>query len=214
MITHGPAGKPPRSTLELCIAMLAVLAIVAFAVTLSSAADAQTHGPGVGVDATDVQPTPVPVTALTDQRARERIRAALRDSQAANPLGIEVSTSVASEASGGSVKVTVLVTVPLANVAVRPALAVHEGALSVWAGIRSTTQEITVLPRAALPVRVANEQLLTTLGQRASQTFELQLAVGEYTVAVLVRDELSGAEGAVLAALVVGPAGSSKGGSQ
>lgn len=128
-----------------------------------------------------------------DQRAAERILSALLLPAGESPDGegfpLEVDARDVSPGDDGSRRTRVTVRVPLAELALVPEGVFHVGRLSVffaWGDLRGDLQPVR---KSVVPVRIANDELLTSLGRQVEYDLELPLPDGVHKVAVGVRDD-------------------------
>ncbi len=122
-----------------------------------------------------------------DTLAAERTQAALLLEEMENPLAIEVAPGEARPAKKGAWTVPVSVSVPLARLALVADGRVHAGRLSIYA-TSGGIDHVGSVVKAVVPVRIANQDLLTSLGRRVAFQMELILP-GPERIAVTVRDD-------------------------
>lgn len=135
----------------------------------------------------------------SDDRMADRTLGVLLLEHADNPLQVAVEIG---EATPGEKKgqwlVPLLVKVPIGRIVLLPQGQVHEGRLSIFLGVRDRHGGMSPVHKAAVPVRVPNQQLLTALGQSAGFRLSVLMEAGEHAVAVGVRDEIGHVESAIL----------------
>ncbi len=143
-----------------------------------------------------------------DTEAAERTVSALLLEDADNPLQVEIEagepTVVNNSATGKKAagkkttgkraaaknrfKLPVSVSVPLAQLALVADGRHHTGRLSIFATSGGLGGTGSVM-KAVVPVRIANQDLLTSLGRRVAYQLELVLPAGSGRIAVTVRDD-------------------------
>lgn len=130
-----------------------------------------------------------------DQRAAERVLSDLllppADGDDPPPFPLEVVARDGEPADGGGRRTRVTVRVPLAELALVPERTFHVGQLSVffaWGDLRGDLQPVR---KSVVPVRIANEELLTSLGRQVEYELELPLPEGVRKLAVGVRDDFA-----------------------
>ena len=125
----------------------------------------------------------------TKERLTDRTLAALLLDPGANPLEVAIDF-VDEEKEKDHYKVEVLVKFPLGKLVLLPKERFHEGRVTVFVGARDERGRLSPIQEIDVPIRVANDQLLTALGQTAAYKATLLLRPQEHRVAVSVRDEL------------------------
>lgn len=121
---------------------------------------------------------------------RERTLAALLYGTTANPLGIKLEVGNENRTPAGEVEVEVTLSFPLASLTFRPGESFHEAQLRVYLGWVDGGGKSHDLTEIAVPIRLANTELLTALGQTAGYRTKLVLPAEPLQIAVGVRDEL------------------------
>jgi VWFA-related protein len=127
------------------------------------------------------------------ERMTSRVLSALVLGEEDNPLEIAVELgNLGKEKKNdkGQAEVEVLVKFPLANLVLVPQDRFHEGHLTLFVGARDSHGRSSPMQQIDVPIRVANDQLLTALGQVGAYRMTLLLRPEPHTVAVAVRDEL------------------------
>lgn len=143
-----------------------------------------------------------------DERMADRSLSALLFGAVSNPMHVGLSVRAQVKQPDGSYLVTLLVTVPLSQLALLPQGQIHEGTLSMWLAAQDADSEkITQAPKQSFPVRIPNEKLLTVLGQSVGYTYQLRLHAGPKKVAVCLRDEIGQADATVATEFTVGDEG-------
>jgi len=104
-----------------------------------------------------------------------------------NPLEMMVATGEMRPAPGGVI-VPLSITVPLARLALVAEGRVHSGRLTVFATAGDPIQGLAPVQKAVVPVRIANDELLTSLGRRVEYRMELPWD-RRGRIAVTVRDD-------------------------
>ena len=136
----------------------------------------------------------------------DRTLAALVHGREDNPLAVTVEIGPAQPLANGHFRVDVRLLVPLFKLATITHDDVHEGKLRVMVmagepgGATSEPRQIEV------PVRVPHLQALTAFGQKYAYDVGLELAAGEHTLALTVRDELGATTSFLRRKVQVGPA--------
>jgi VWFA-related protein len=109
-----------------------------------------------------------------------------------NPLGVELTFEPPMPAAGGKglVTVPVVVHVPLAKLVLIPQERFHEGKLTLFVASRDARGRVSSLRRLAAPVHVANDKLMSVIGQSVGFRVEVAVRPGEHIIAIGVRDEI------------------------
>ena len=125
-----------------------------------------------------------------DTLAAERTVSALLLEEIDNPLRVEASAGAPVSAGKGKWRVPVEVTVPLSKLALVADGRVHAGRLSIFA-VSGGLERIGPVIKAVVPVRIPNQDLLTSLGRRVSTRIQLTLPtrVASSGIAITVRDD-------------------------
>lgn len=123
-----------------------------------------------------------------DQESVERTVAALLLEDPENPLAVEVTAGEPQPASRRGVRVPLAITVPLARLALVADGRAHAGRLSIFVTSGGSDRGAASVRKAVVPVRIANDELLTSLGRRVEYKMELELRASE-RIAVTVRDD-------------------------
>lgn len=148
-----------------------------------------------------VRHPPVYRALSRDQRTAERVMAALvleapaaapspparAVPAAVNPLEAELEP-VSSTTGPGHVAIRVAVRVPLANLALIPEGRVHRGQISIFSSSAETGESAPVA-KAVVPVRVANDELLTVQGRHVEYLLERTPGSEARRLVVAVRDD-------------------------
>jgi VWFA-related protein len=126
-----------------------------------------------------------------DQRTASATLSTLLLGMGENPLGVEISFEPLKPSSvKGLAALPVVVHVPLNKIVLIPQERFHEGKLTLFVGSRDADGRMSNLKRLSAPVHVANDKLMTALGQAVGYRVEIPVRTGEGTVAVGVRDEI------------------------
>lgn len=139
-------------------------------------------------------------------RARDRTVSALLLGETKNPLGLAVDLGGQSRTKDGQIEVEVTVKFPLSNLVLLPSEHFHQGRVSVFIGSRDSHGRSSDVTQIAVPIRIANEQLLTAMGQSAGYQTKLLLRSEPHQVAVSIRDEIGNADSTVIAEFTPGAA--------
>ena len=122
-----------------------------------------------------------------DEEGAERTISALLLESPDNPLGVEV---VAGEPrrDGRGFAVPLVISLPLARLALVADGRAPRGRLAIFAASGSPGGGASPVTKAVVPVRIANDELLTSLGRRVE--YRMELPVGSLErIAVTVRDD-------------------------
>ncbi len=130
-----------------------------------------------------------PLLALKDRDtlAAERTVSALLLEEMDNPLEVQITAGEGERTDGGW-RLPVSVTLPLSRLALVADGKAHTGRLSIFAAAGGLDRPGAVI-KAVVPVRIANQDLLTSLGRRVAYQLDLTLADGPRKIAVTVRDD-------------------------
>jgi VWFA-related protein len=129
-----------------------------------------------------------------DSRDRETAQgtvSALLLERPPNPLDVEVTAGEvrpASDRASGGVIVPLSITVPLARLALVAEGRAHSGRLTVFATSGDPIRGMAPVQKAVVPVRIDNDDLLTSLGRRVEYRMELPWDRSG-RIAVTVRDD-------------------------
>ncbi|HTQ79408.1 MAG TPA: VWA domain-containing protein, partial [Thermoanaerobaculia bacterium] len=121
-----------------------------------------------------------------------------------NPFGVSLAVEGESKDKKGQYQVTVLVKLPMEKLVLLPRGGAHEGRVRLFVGARDGEGRTSQVNEIALPIRVANSELQTVLGQSVGTRVTLLLRPGEHTLAVGVRDELGNTDSTVTSQYVAG----------
>ncbi len=138
----------------------------------------------------DVRSRAAFLDASEDERMAQRTLAALLLGFEDDPLGISVSLTSEQKPKEATQVVTVLVTLPLGNLAFEAKGVSHDCDISLWLAARDGDGQVIRAPKAKFPVSVPNDRLLTALSQTAGYAFRVPMKAGPGAVAVTVRDEI------------------------
>ncbi len=148
-----------------------------------------------------------------EERLADRTRTALRlDAPGAgdNPLGVRLGFEHDELAAYGRRAVTVLVTLPLARVTLRPGQGVHDGKVEMLVAVRDSTGHELRMRRITIPVHVPDGELAAVARKSAAYRLRLDLPPGTSTLALGVRDELGSRESTVATKYVAGALAAAK----
>jgi VWFA-related protein len=132
------------------------------------------------------------------ERMTDRTLAALLLDPVQNPLDVALDFMSEKKNAKGQIELEVLVKFPLAHLVLLPQAKVHQGKVTVWVGARDQHRRNSPVQEIAIPICVANDQLLTALGQTAAYKMPLVLRPEEHRIAVVVRDELGNLDSTVV----------------
>ncbi len=118
---------------------------------------------------------------------------------AANPLRAELTVEEEIPEPDGRLRLTAVVSLPLAALSVQPQEHYHVAHLTLAVAARDGRGKISGVRHAEVPVEIPHERLLAAPGESAGYRFTLHLAPGETVVAVALRDDSSGTESVVRA---------------
>jgi tetratricopeptide (TPR) repeat protein len=110
----------------------------------------------------------------------------------ANPLRAELSVEEEIPEQDGRLRLTAIVSLPLAALTVQPQEHYHVAHLTLAVAARDDRGKVSGIPHAEVPVEIPHERLLAAPGESAGYRFTLHLAPGESVVAVAARDDSSG----------------------
>lgn len=123
-----------------------------------------------------------------DEETLELMRSALWLGEAFNPLEVELAAGEPQPVRKKRVRLPLSVSVPLSRLALVAEGKVHAGQLSIFVAGDLQNGKATAR-KAVVPVRIANQDLLTSLGRRVEYTFDLELDLPLQPIAVAVRDD-------------------------
>src|SRR5436305_586440 len=110
----------------------------------------------------------------------------------ANPLRVELTVEEEIPEQDGRLRLTAIVSLPLAALTVQPQEHYHVARLTLAVAARDGRGKVSGIPHAEVPVEIPHERLLAAPGESAGYRFTLHLAPGESVVAVAARDDASG----------------------
>ena len=151
-----------------------------------------------------------------DELLAGRTRAALLLDPAApaaeadNPLGVHVGFERDELSAYGRREVTLLVTLPLANVSLTlppSGGAVRQGRVEIFLTARDSTGHDLPMRRISIPLRVPEAELPAAERKSFGYRVKLELPPGASTLALGVRDAVGGAESTIAARYVAGALG-------
>jgi len=146
--------------------------------------------------------------AYRDRTAEERTvshtQAALLFGVTANPLQVALEIESEAREKDGNIRATVVVRFPISKITLLPHEYVHEGEVAVFIGSRDAEGRASTVNHMTVPVRVANEKLLTASSQLAAVRVALLLRPGRQTIAITVRDQFAHLDSTVTADYEVG----------
>ncbi|HEY4593707.1 MAG TPA: hypothetical protein VIJ61_14930, partial [Thermoanaerobaculia bacterium] len=122
----------------------------------------------------------------------QRALAALGGTAGANPLRAELSVEEEIPEKDGRLRLTAIVSLPLAALTVQPQEHYHVAHLTLAVAARDGGGKTSGIPHAEVPVEIPHERLLAAPSESAGYRFTLHLAPGESVVAVAARDDSSG----------------------
>ncbi len=125
-----------------------------------------------------------------DQESAQATVSALLSGVQQNPLDAQVDLAVAPQAETEGLTVELRLVLPFSRIALRPDGNYHIGQLSVFSLSGEAFRSASAVQKGTLPVRIANEQMLTALGRSVEYSWELLVPAGTRTFAVGVRDDL------------------------
>lgn len=133
------------------------------------------------------------------ERLIERVLAGLLYGARENPLAARLEAGAPRAAARGGVVVTVTLRVPFSSLVLLDSSGERHGALELALGVRDEATQRTAPPRVLrVPVRVAGP----AAGEFA-HALELRLSPGRQTVAVAVRDAITGTTSVIAIALAI-----------
>src|SRR5436305_2097582 len=110
----------------------------------------------------------------------------------ANPLRVELTVEEEIPEQDGRLRLTAIVSLPLAALTVQPQEHYHVAHLTLAVAARDGRGKVSGIPQAEVPVEIPHERLLAAPGESAGYRFTLHLSPGESVVAVAARDDSSG----------------------
>jgi VWFA-related protein len=125
------------------------------------------------------------------ERAVDRTLAALFYGIEDNPMAVVLELGEQAPGPDGSIALPVRLRIPLFKVAMLKGDGRYEGNLRVLVATRSADGRMSTVRQIPVPIHIPHKEVLTALGQFYVYTLTLQLAPGEQTVAVGVRDEVA-----------------------
>ncbi len=139
-----------------------------------------------------------------DDRMADRSLAALMYDSGYNALDAGIAVGNDALQKSNVFLVPVMVTIPLAKLALLPKDGVQEGSISIWLAAKDGEDRITPPIKRVFAVRIPEADLPAALRKSVSYVFKLMMTSGAQTVSVSVRDDLSQVESTVTARFTVG----------
>ncbi len=139
-----------------------------------------------------------------DDRMADRSLAALLYDSGYNALDAGIAVGNDALQKSDLFLVPVMVTIPLAKLALLPKDGAQEGSISIWLAAKDGEDRITPPAKRVFAVRVPEADLPAALRRSVSYVFKLLMTPGAQTVSVSVRDDLSQVESTVTARFTVG----------
>lgn len=124
-----------------------------------------------------------------DERAADGTVSALLLGGAANPLEVQVQPGEPRPAGRRNLLLPVTLRMPLANLALVAEGKDHVGRISVFTTAGGGSAGFQPVQKAVVPVRIANDELLTSMGRDVEYRVEVPMPKGADAVAVGVRDD-------------------------
>lgn len=134
-----------------------------------------------------------------DQQAAEATASSMLTGVAQNPLGasLDVGILAADDPSTKVAEVTLIL--PFSRIALQPDGNDHIGQLSVFHLWGEVHRQSSAVRKGILPLRIANDQMLTALGRSVEYSWEMEMPRGTPFIAVGIRDDLSDSLSTVVA---------------
>lgn len=127
-----------------------------------------------------------------DLKAAQATTSSLLANQADNPLGAALSVeSRNNPADTSSIMAEVTLVLPFSRIALRPEGSHHIGQLSVFFLWGETYRQTSDVRKGIVPIRIANNEMLTALGRSIEYTWEMEVPGQAPLIGVGVRDDLS-----------------------
>ncbi len=142
-----------------------------------------------------------------EQETVERTLSALVFDAADNPLAVQVEVGEEQKEKRNRYVLPILVRIPIASLTLLPGEASYQGRVSVVLAIRDLEGGLSEPQQMEVPVEIPNERLREAIGLQVAKGVNLLLKEGESTLAVGVRDHLSGTTSTVNVELAVGGGG-------
>lgn len=124
----------------------------------------------------------------------DKLLAALLLGAGHNPMGISVDVGEPRKAGRKRYDLPVLVRFPLREVTLIPRADEHVGSVAVYLLVRGDDGGTSEPAAIRVPVKVARSALKEMMGQEGAYPAQLKVAAGRQTIAIGVRDEVSGTE--------------------
>ncbi|MEM9597298.1 MAG: hypothetical protein AAGD06_23725, partial [Acidobacteriota bacterium] len=131
----------------------------------------------------------VVIKSLDQEMAERTSSALLPAAPTSNPLEVEIEVGEAQAGEDGALRLPLRVRVPLSRLALVPDRHAHGGRLSVFFAAGGLGRGIGPVRKDLVPVRIANQELLTALGRRVDYRTEIDVPPGAGRIAVTVRDD-------------------------
>lgn len=121
----------------------------------------------------------------------DRTLAAVTLGVADNPLGIELETQPQEPRDEGSFLVPVMIRIPIGDLVLMPDADHHAAQISVFSVVRDDNGGLSDVHDRVYPIEIANDQLLSAVGQHAGFVLGMVLRKGPHRIAISIRDNNS-----------------------
>lgn len=126
-----------------------------------------------------------------DQLAAHATISGVLSGQTHNPLNASLDLQIRQAADRKARQARVTLILPFSRVALQPDGNHHLGQISVFSLSGRPYRQASAVNKSTLPVRIANDQMLTALGRSIEYSWEMELPSESSSVAVGIRDDLS-----------------------
>lgn len=139
-------------------------------------------------------------TRSHDQKTAQSTVSSLLAGEQHNPLDATVEVRAHRGDESSSATVEVKLALPFSRIALRADGSHHVGQLSVFSLSGEPYLRASSVRKGVVPIRVANDQMLTALGRLVEYSWEMEMAAESRHVAIGIRDDL----GTLLSIVVAG----------
>lgn len=126
-----------------------------------------------------------------DQEAAQATVSSMLLNEVQNPLEVHLDMRLHRGDDSATELAEIQLVLPFARIALRPEGHHHIGQLSVFSLWGELFHQASPVRKGVLPIRIANDEMLTALGRSVEYSWTLEIPAGTSFVAVGIRDDLS-----------------------
>lgn len=126
-----------------------------------------------------------------DQEAAHATVSSMLLGEVQNPLDVNLELRIHLGDDPKTELAEIQLVLPFSRIALRPDGSHHIGQLSVFSLWGEIYRRVSPVRKGVLPIRIANDQMLTALGRSVEYSWKMEIPTGTSFVAVGIRDDLS-----------------------